>query len=275
MRFDTEPRKPRRAAEIGQIDDEGSADHLGLELAQELDRGLRRAARGDQIVNEQHRFARGDGVLVNLDHVDAVFELVVLTDGLARQLALLADRDEAATQPVGHGAAQYEAARLDARDRLDAAIGEGLRQLLDAGPEAVGVGEQRGDVAEHDPGLRIVGDGAHEVLEIDFGRHRDLRNDWRAAPAVAYSRSQIGWLVEGRFLQPLSTRAATASSFLRSSGSRASGAVMMAVSSARSEPMGQGSCSRGKVRASRAMSRAPFSAFVISTLMKAGAVTAS
>src|SRR5262249_18309213 len=67
--------------------------------------------------------------------------------------------------------------------------------------------------------------------------------------------------------QPFSTRPATASSFLRSSGSRASGAVMIALSSARSEPTGQNSCSRGKSRASRATSRAPLSALSSSTLV--------
>ena len=51
----------------------------------------------------------------------------------------------------------------------------------------------------------------------------------------------------------LSTRPATASSFFRSSGSRAEGAVMMAPSSARSEPTGHGSCSAGKSRATRAI----------------------
>ena len=46
----------------------------------------------------------------------------------------------------------------------------------------------------------------------------------------------------------------SASSFLINSGSRASGAVISAVSSARSEPIGHASCSRGKSRANRATS---------------------
>ena len=118
MALDAELGEPRRAAEIGQIDDESGAHHVGLELAQQLDRGFRRAAGGDQIVDQQHRLARADGILMDLDDVDAVFELVFLADGLGRQLALLADRHEAAAQPVRHRAAQDEAARLDAGDRL-------------------------------------------------------------------------------------------------------------------------------------------------------------
>ena len=71
------------------------------------------------------------------------------------------------------------------------------------------------------------------------------------------------------------TLPATASSFLSSSGSRASGAVMSAESSARSEPIGQGSCSCGKSCASRATRRFAFSAFASRTLIMSCTVTAS
>src|SRR5262245_9249674 len=73
----------------------------------------------------------------------------------------------------------------------------------------------------------------------------------------------------------LRTLPATASSFLMISGSRASGAVIKALSSARSDPTGQGSCSRGKSCARRATRRLAFSAFDSSTLMMSCTVTAS
>jgi hypothetical protein len=56
-------------------------------------------------------------------------------------------------------------------------------------------------------------------------------------------------------LRPCKMRPARASSFFRSSGSPASGAVINALSRARSEPIGHGSCSRGKSRARRATRR--------------------
>src|SRR6516165_254986 len=40
------------AAEVGQIDDEAGGEHLRAQLAQELDRALRRAAGGDQVVDQ-------------------------------------------------------------------------------------------------------------------------------------------------------------------------------------------------------------------------------
>ena len=83
MARDAELGETRRAAEIGEVDDEGGAHHIGLELAQELDRGLGRAAGRDQIVDQEHGIAGADRVLVDLDDVDAVFELVILADRLA------------------------------------------------------------------------------------------------------------------------------------------------------------------------------------------------
>src|SRR6202166_1967512 len=91
--------------------------------------------------------------------------------------------------------------------------------------------EQRGDVAEHDARLGIVGNVTDRSAQVVFEGGR------------------------GHDLYPFSTLPATASSFLISAGSRASGGVINAVSSALSEPMGHGSCSRGKSRASRANRR--------------------
>src|SRR5262245_36313622 len=129
---------------------------------------------------------------MDLDDVNAVFELVVLADGLRRQLALLTDRHEAAAQPVGHRTAEDEATRLDAGDRLHPAIGEGSRELFDAGTEAVGVTEQRGDVAEHNAGLGIVRYGADEVLEINVSNqaHPGFPLIQRLEAAVRASRAK-------------------------------------------------------------------------------------
>src|SRR5262249_8030103 len=68
---------------------------------------------------------------------------------------------------------------------------------------------------------------------------------------------------------------ATASSFFNSTGSRASGAVISALSSARSEPIGHGSCSLGKSPASRATRAFALSALELSTWMMSCTVTAS
>ncbi len=131
---------------------------------------------GDQIVHQQDRLADAERVLVDLDDIDAIFELVVLTDGLGGQLALLADRHEAAMQTIRRSAAEDEPARLDTGDRLDPLIVERLDQFLDASLETRRMAEQRGDVAEHDAGFRIVRYGPHETLEINvLGRsHQGL-----------------------------------------------------------------------------------------------------
>ena len=119
------------AAEIRQVDDEAGGDHIGAELLEELYRCLRGAAGGDEIVDQDDPLAALHRILVHLHFVDAVFERIADADALERQLALLADRHEAAGQLVRDGAAENEAARLDAGDPVDLAAGPRLHQLVD------------------------------------------------------------------------------------------------------------------------------------------------
>ena len=60
-----------------------------------------------------------DRVAVDLEQVGAVLELVLLALDLPRQLAGLADRDEAGAEPVGDRRGEDEAAGLDAEHLVD------------------------------------------------------------------------------------------------------------------------------------------------------------
>ena len=81
MTLDAKLGEPRGAAEFGRSMTKDAPTTSDF-IAQQLDRGFRRAAGGDQVVNRKHRIAGADRVLVDLDHVDAVFELVILADCL-------------------------------------------------------------------------------------------------------------------------------------------------------------------------------------------------
>src|SRR5262249_23050836 len=119
MRADAVAAQQVHPADIGEVDEERRAGDKPPGTGDELRRCLRRAAGGDESIDDEDALARLDGVLVDLDDVDAIFERVLLADGLPRQLALLADGDEPAPQAVGHGPAEDEAACLDAGHRVD------------------------------------------------------------------------------------------------------------------------------------------------------------
>ena len=135
-----------------------------MDTAQQLDRRLGRAAGGDQVVDEQDATALGDGVGMDFDTIGAILELVVFADGGGRQLALLADWHEAAAEAIGDGAAYDEATCLDAGHRIDGLAAIGLGQPGDGRLEALGVTEQRRDIAEENAGLRVVGNGPDQAL---------------------------------------------------------------------------------------------------------------
>jgi len=62
--------------------------------------------------------------------------------------------------------ADDKAARLDARDLVDFRAGPGLHQFVHGAPEGARIAQKSGDIAEHDPRLGIVLNGADRILEI-------------------------------------------------------------------------------------------------------------
>jgi hypothetical protein len=72
-------------------------------------------------------------------------------------------------QLVRDGAAEDEAARLQPDDLVDLEPGIGVQQLVDRHAEAARIGEKRGDIAEHDPLMREIHDGADVILDLGSG----------------------------------------------------------------------------------------------------------
>ena len=109
-------------------------------------------------------------VAVHLHLVEPVFERIGDAHRLVRKLAALADRHEAGGKLMRDGAADDEAARLDAGDLVDLRAGPGMHQLVHRAAEGARIAEQRGDVAEEDPRLRIVRNRADRRLQIQGHR---------------------------------------------------------------------------------------------------------
>ena len=67
---------------------------------------------------------------------------------------------------MGDGAAENEAARLDAGHLVDLAAGPGMHQLVDGAAKGARVAKKRGDVAKHDARLGIIRDVADRGFQI-------------------------------------------------------------------------------------------------------------
>jgi hypothetical protein len=125
----------------------------------------RGAAGGDEVVDQVDLRAGGAGIDMHRQPVGAIFQRIILGDGRARQLAVLADEEEAGAEVKRDGGSEDEPAGVDAGDQLRL-FGHGARQPLDRGGEAARIEQQRRDVSELDAGLGKIRDGADESAQI-------------------------------------------------------------------------------------------------------------
>ena len=119
----------------------------------------------------EHLLAGLDRVAVDLEGVGAVLEGVLDGQRLGRELAELADRDEARAELDRHRRAEDEAARLHADDDVDLLAPVGLEHEVDRLAVRGRILQQRRDVVEQDPRLREVRDLA-DLLAKRLGGHR-------------------------------------------------------------------------------------------------------
>src|SRR5882672_1470482 len=246
----------RGAAQFGEVDDETATEHFGACPLQKLDRGERGAAGRDQIIHHDNVVALVHCIFVNLDPVHAIFQRVILAQHLPRKLSLFAHRHKTNRQLMRHGAAENEAARLDTRHLVDAHAGIGLHQRIDRAAESARVAQERGDVAKDDAGFGIIRDRTNDCGKIHW--RAPLMEVGGCTPSPALPRKGEGDSAQLCFFN---TRPATASSFLNNSGSRLSGAVIIAVSSVYSMPSGEGVRSGPSMGTTRLISARALSAF--------------
>ena len=94
----------------------------------------------------------------------AVFQVVVHPDGLPGELALLADQDQRLVQVVRERGAVDKAAGLRADDHVIIEVCDHLLHGIDRELEAVRILEHCGDIAEHDAGLRKIGNSTDIIF---------------------------------------------------------------------------------------------------------------
>ena len=104
---------------------------------------------------------------MDLDRIDPIFERIILADHSMRQLALLADGDETASQHMRDGSPKDETTCFDTGDIVDVALEEGPRQFIDGGAKGMEIGKEGGDVAEENALLRIIRNGPDISLDVE------------------------------------------------------------------------------------------------------------
>lgn len=127
------------ATETRQCDDEGAFDDLSSRFSQEPDRSFCRATRRDEIVDQQNACAPVDCVDLYLYPILSVLELEFSPDPFSRELAWLAERNEADAQRDGDRCPEYESPCLDSSDDVDAAATMTRRDAVDGCSQTVSI----------------------------------------------------------------------------------------------------------------------------------------
>ena len=154
--------EPRPPVQRPDLDQEAEADDDPAELLDQPARGRRGATGGEHVVDDEDPLAGMDRVAVHLQLVGAVLEAVLLAHDRPRQLARLAHGHEPGPDLERDGRGEDEPARLHPEHPIDGTCPEAVDELGDRPVEGLRVAEQRRDVAEGDPGLRVVGDVADQ-----------------------------------------------------------------------------------------------------------------
>src|SRR2546428_11245707 len=154
------------AVEKREFDHERHAHDVATELIDQSQRCRHRAAGCEQVVHGEHALPGLDRILVDRERVAAILELVLHLDGLARELAELANGNESRVQLMGERAADDEASRLDSDHHVDSLVLVPAYERVDDVPKRRTVLQERGDVLKEDSLGREVLDVADFRLQI-------------------------------------------------------------------------------------------------------------
>src|SRR5690606_15089852 len=122
----------------------------------ELGRCGGRAARSNQVVDDQVFASRADRVRVHFEMVRAVLELILRADGLPGQLAALAYEVHLDVETLRERRTDDEAAGLDREQRIRLELGRSFGEMFYGGAKRLRMSDQRRDVLEQDAGFRKV-----------------------------------------------------------------------------------------------------------------------
>jgi len=111
------------ALEGSEFRDEDILEEIAALLFNEVARRCRRSARGNDIVDDDDRLSRSDGVRLHLKFVHPILLLEHRPIALSWQFPTFAHRYKCGAQPERYHGTQQESSRIEADDYVDLLIG--------------------------------------------------------------------------------------------------------------------------------------------------------
>src|SRR5258707_11172333 len=161
------------AVEEVQFHDKTQSSNFCAQRLGQLQAGVGGAAGGQQVVHDDYFLAGLDSVFVDLQRVNAVFQLITPLGGFCRQLARLADGNETGVQTIGQGRAKDETASFNGQHGVYLGVQIVLGKGIDQRGKPHFVFQQGGDVVKENAFLGEVRHLADELLEVITICHDD------------------------------------------------------------------------------------------------------
>src|SRR5437868_13178348 len=96
-----------------QLEDEAEPGHFAAEHFDQLRDSRGSSSGGQDIVNDKYVLSGCYGVLMNLEHIFAIFERILDAGALAGKFLFFSNRDESVAQSVGNRGSDDESAGFD------------------------------------------------------------------------------------------------------------------------------------------------------------------
>lgn len=146
------------------LNEETETGDLALKTLDQPRSGRRGSSGGEEIIDDVSSLARRHGVHVHLDGVRAVFQRVLLSDAVIRELADLARQHEGKSELERKRNAKDEPAAFDADDHVRIGFSGLFGHPSDDLLKRSRMLENRSDILKDDPRLRKVRDVSNQRL---------------------------------------------------------------------------------------------------------------
>jgi len=145
---------------------EGALDKFGAKIPHQFNHRRYGPPGSQQIVSHHHPVTGFESVLMDLQGIDAIFQLVTFLMGFIGKFPRFPDQGDARSKLVGQGRAENETTRFNADNLIDFFTDVAMGDEIDHPMKTFRVGQKGCDVFENDAFFGEIRDVANDFFQV-------------------------------------------------------------------------------------------------------------